>query len=135
MKKKQLALIILCSFFLITFFSCKKSEEAQAFDIRGTWSVEITFDGPSGTGAFTFSGTLTNGTVTGTVDGVTSTGTYNVNDRTITLALDQYDDSFGNIQYTGSGTALDNNNIEGTVVALFLDQNNQEKNGTWSCNR
>lgn len=131
MKRKAIFVSVGLLILVLTFSSCKKSEEASRFDIRGTWGVVMTIEGQSVTGTFTFQGTLTYGNVI--TEGVI-TGSYNVNDRQVTITHDTYSDEYGDIHFTLTGVASGDNQMGGTLDIFYVDFN-QTVTGTWRCNR
>jgi hypothetical protein len=65
----------------------KKEPEPERFDIRGDWTVIVTFLGDEYPFYITFRGSLTSGTF---VDQDDDTGTYTVNRRTVHFEYDYY---------------------------------------------
>lgn len=131
MKKYTLILFILLMSFIVLFSGCKKSEETDVFDIRGTWGAVLVVANQNSTGAFTFSGSLTSGTFT---DGSAS-GNYNVNGNVVTFSLDYTDATYGRVHFSFTGSASDDNHMSGNISILYMDLNNQTVPGTWTCNR
>ena len=131
MKRKGLLLLIGFMGFVISFSSCKKSEEVYEFDIRGNWEMVIIIAGNSETKTITFSGSLTYGTFT---DGVDS-GTYNVTDKEVALTIDTVDADYGRIHWELSGVASSDDQMEGIAALSYLDQDNFQVSGTWIGNR
>lgn len=129
--KKTLVLVVLLMSFIVSFSSCKKSEEADIFDIRGTWGAVFKALDQTFTGTLTFSGNTTNGTVS---DG-TFSGSYNVNGNVVNFTIDATDSTYGRIHNSYSGTAANDNLMSGTLILLYYDLNNTQVNGTWTCNR
>lgn len=131
MKKQTLILFVLFMSFIVSFSGCKKSEEANVFDIRGTWGAVYIVSNQNFTGTLTFSGNVANGTVS---DGTWS-GTYVVNGNSVTFSLDITDTTYGRTHWSHSGSATDDNHMSGNFIITYLDLSNQQVSGTWTCNR
>jgi len=115
MRQKLIISLIFFVFSGLLFHSGCKTEEEHVYDIRGTWTLTATVS-ISETFVFTFSGSLTSGTVS--CADFTS-GTYTVNGNQVNIIM-----YYLTIPYTFTGTFTNDNYMSGSLTVMGLS-------GTW----
>jgi hypothetical protein len=95
-----------------------KKKKDDPYNIRGDWSVNTNFLGDSGLFFMTFRGGINSGTF---VDHEGDTGTYSVNDRSVSFRYDDYD-----ITFNGSFNSHDT--MSGSLDVAGIG-------GSWSASR
>ncbi len=113
--RKKLTILLVVTLFITMMFStgCKKK-----FDIQGIWTVSYTWSN-SGTGTTTI--TFTGSKTSGTFSSQKYTGTYTVNDKSVTWRYTS--------GTTYTGTSTDDNNMSGTMIG------HKGGTGTWTAVR
>jgi len=96
----------------------KKKKEADVYDIRGAWTLNVQLAGETFIFGMSFSGSLTRGIFT---DEDGDRGTYTVSDRNVSFSYNDYD-----ISFTGRFSTMDN--MSGSVVVSGVT-------GSWSATR
>jgi len=103
--------------------ACSTSEEAETYDIRGTWTMTMQETGESPEMySMLLGGDLSMGSA---VIGSAHNGTYTVSGNQVTIDMD-----FGPVDIIFTGTITSNNAMSGTFTATAA-----MATGTWSATR
>jgi hypothetical protein len=134
MKTKLFSGLIIICIGLLIHPRCKTSKES--YSIIGTWTVimEIT-NGPQRIETLTFSGSDTNGQITGWSHEYSQIGTYTVyDDSTVLFTFDYLSPYYGQTLIVFNGVLTSNTSMEGTGT-WYDDDLGNTYNHTWTATK
>lgn len=128
-KTWKIVSLVLLLIFLVLHPNCSSGEEC-VFDITGTWEMTIFMYGTPSNLVFTFSGTKTQGLVSGLNYPIPAVGTYTVEDcTTVTFIFDYIFEGY-RLLWTFTGTLTSATTMNGNI-SIYSGKFLKTNYGTW----